>query len=265
MPAPGTKAMAASLGDAKGAAGSVAVPVGVATGVAAGEGVAVGPGVGVGAAVAAAVGRAVGAAVGRAVATGFGVGLGVGFGVGLGVGGSVMVTEPPLRLSLNRSRLIASKVTACVPAGSLPDQVNRTPPFQSVPPVVIAWAVPATRTRTQSTGEPSRLRYVTENEITVAVVPLRGDADPSESRVGPAAADTGATNARSSAIATTKAPRPNDPRAGRPDPSPEREREETDWARVGRGILFARMGPPRSAGNGTGVRSGSADRSGRPA
>jgi hypothetical protein len=162
--------MAASLGDGEGAAGSIALAVDVAVGVRAGEGVAVAfavlPGVGVGAAVAAAVGRAVGAGVGRAVgrgvATGFGVGLGVGFGVGFGVGagvgGTVMVNEPPLRLSLNRSRLIASKMTPCVPAGSLPDQVKRTPPFQSVPLVVIACAVPATLTRTQSTGEPSRLR-----------------------------------------------------------------------------------------------------------
>jgi hypothetical protein len=142
----------------------MAVPVGVAVGVGAGEGVAVAfavlPGVGVGAALPVAVGRAVGAGVGRAVgrgvATGFGVGLGVGFGVG--VGGRVIVTEPPLRLSLNRSRLIASKVTACVPAGSLPDQVKRTPPFQSVPLVAMACAVPATWTRTQSTAEPSRLR-----------------------------------------------------------------------------------------------------------
>jgi hypothetical protein len=150
--------MAASLGDASG------VAVGVAAGVGEGEAVAVGvgPGVDVGAVVAAAVGWAVGAGVGRAVgrgvATGFGVGLGVGFGVGLGVDGTVIVTEPPLSVWLNRSRLIASKVTACVPAGSLPDQVRRTPPFQSVPLVDIVCAAPATWTRTQSTGEPSRLR-----------------------------------------------------------------------------------------------------------
>jgi hypothetical protein len=146
---PGDGCLGASLGEAVTADG-------VAVGSALSEGTAVGAGLGV--AVGAAVALAVGAGVGLGV--GFGVGRGVGFGVavGAGVAGAVIVTDPPLRVSLNRSRLIASKVTVWVPAGNLPDQLKRTPAFQSVPPVLIACVEPATRTRTESAGEPSRLR-----------------------------------------------------------------------------------------------------------
>lgn len=149
-------------------------PVGVVDGAVVVVGLVVVPGGGmvpeVGVVVAAAAGGDAGAVVGFAVAAGlgvgaavgFGVGFGVGLGVGLGVGAGVadatIVTDPPARLALNRSRLIPSNVTACVPAGSLPDQVKRTPDFQSEPEVFMAWVPPATRMRTQSDGDPSRLR-----------------------------------------------------------------------------------------------------------
>jgi hypothetical protein len=187
VPAPGTTATAVSLGAADGAVVGLAVstgPLPVAEGVEragvdvavdAGDGTVVGAAVAgsavgaavafaVGAAVAlavgAAVGRAVGAAVGRAVGAGvgFGVGAGVGFGVGGGVGGTVIVTDPPANVSLKRSRPRASNVTVCVPAGSLPDQVNCTPSFQLVPLVLMSCALPATWTLTQSAADPSRLR-----------------------------------------------------------------------------------------------------------
>jgi hypothetical protein len=171
-------------------------------GVGRGVGVAVGRVVALGAAVA--VARGVGAGVGLAV--GLGVGSGVGFGVGAGVGGSVIVTEPAARLSLNRSRPIASNVAAWVPAGSLPDHWKRTPCFQFVPEVLMRCVAPATRTRTQSAGDPSRLRYVTEKAIVVSVVPLPGDADPFDSFVGPAAAEAGAASARTTIRAIHHAP-----------------------------------------------------------
>lgn len=134
----------------------------VGAGLGRGVGVAVGRVVGLG--VGATVARGVGAGVGFAVALGVGLGVGlgvafgVGCGVGAGVGGRVIVTEPPPRLSLNRSRLIASNVAVWVPAGSLPDHWKRTPCFQAVPEVLMACVLPATRTRTQSAGDPSRLR-----------------------------------------------------------------------------------------------------------
>ena len=151
----------AGAGRAIGAA-TLPVGVGVASEVgdgsarAAGLAVGVGRGVAVGTALALAVGAGVGLGVGLGV--GFGVGFGVGLGVGLGVGGTVIVTDPPPRLALNRSRLIPSNVTVCVPAGSLPDQLKRTPAFQSAPLVPMPCVDPATRTRTQSAGDPSRLR-----------------------------------------------------------------------------------------------------------
>ena len=140
-------------------------------------------GLGVDSGVGLGVGFGVGAGVGLGVGFGVGLGVGAGVGFGVGVGGTVMVTDPPLRLSANRDRLIASKVTACVPAGSLPLQANCTSFFQLTPPVrVIACVAPATLTRTQSAGEPSRLWYLTVNVIWVAVVPLPGEAAPSDRR-----------------------------------------------------------------------------------
>lgn len=132
--------------------GAVVLPgAAVASGVGFGVGLGVGAGVGFG------VGFGVGAGVGLGV--GFGVGVGSGVGLGVGFGGAVIFTDPPSRVSLNLSRLMASKVTAWVPTGRRPVQVNRTPPFQSSPPVVrIACVEPAMRTRTQSAGEPSRFR-----------------------------------------------------------------------------------------------------------
>ena len=52
---------------------------------------------------------------------------------------------------------------------------------------------------------------------------------------------------------------PNAPKVADARPRPcranwVREREETAWVEVGLGILFARMGQARKAGNGTGVR-----------
>jgi hypothetical protein len=157
---PGTTAMAESLGLADGeAVGLDVAPLGVAVGaVVPAEAPAEGLADAVGALVAAGLGRGVGVAVGRGVAAGFGVGFGVGLGVGFGVGGTVMVSEPPPSVSVNRSRLIASKVTVCVPAGSLPDHAKRTPVFQFVPLVLMVCVLPATRTRTQSAGDPSRFR-----------------------------------------------------------------------------------------------------------
>lgn len=130
-------------------------------GVAAGEGFAVAAGVAAGVGVE---GGAVGSGVGvEGGAVGGGVGGAVGAGVGCGVGGAVagtmIVTVPPSSESSNRSRLIASKVTACVPADSVPLHVNQTCCFQSVPLLwVMACESPPTLTRTQSAGEPSRFR-----------------------------------------------------------------------------------------------------------
>jgi hypothetical protein len=142
--------------------GAAVGPVGSGAGVDRGAGGAVARGVETGAGLA--VGRGVGAAVGRGV--GLAVGLGVGFGVGLGVGAgvgvaaTVMVTEPAASWSSNRSRLIASKEIVCVPTGSRPVHVKVTSRFQSGlgSVVVIGRAAPATETRTQFAGEPSRLR-----------------------------------------------------------------------------------------------------------
>jgi hypothetical protein len=117
----------------------------------------VGAGVEVGGFVGAGVGFGVGLGVGFGV--GFGVGVGAGVGFGVGVGGTLIVTEPAASVSSNRSRLIASNTIVCVPAGSLPDQVNVVRRFQSSPLLCsIACAVPSTLTRTQSAGDPSRFR-----------------------------------------------------------------------------------------------------------
>jgi hypothetical protein len=137
------------------------MPVGAAAGEGLGDGVPAGSD---GAALGATAGLGLGAGVGFGVgfgvglAVGLGVGLGVAFGVGAGVGGAVIVTDPPPSDALNRSRLIASNVTACVPTGSLPDQVKRTPFFQSPPAVLMACVASPTRTRTHPAGDPSRLR-----------------------------------------------------------------------------------------------------------
>src|SRR5688572_2759969 len=93
--------------------------------------------------------------------------------------------------------------------------------------------------------------------MVVCVVPAPGDTDGSMSRVG--AADAGATRARSSAIATTHAPSVARPRRRRPGTNSCRVRAGTAGEGVDRSILFARMGPLRGAGNGTGVRCDPAD------
>jgi hypothetical protein len=156
----------------------------------------------------AAVGTDVGSGVGRGV--GRGVALGVGRGVGLGVGlgfGAEIVTVPAEILSENRSRLIAAIETACEPTGSRPAHRYVTPRFQSVPlALVIVRVDPATVTRTQSAGDPSRFRYPTVIATVVVVVPERGDADASERRVGPEPAHAGATAESRSRIATSDAP-----------------------------------------------------------
>jgi hypothetical protein len=114
-------------------------------------------GVARGAAVEVGSGRTVGLGVGLCV--GLGVGLGVGFGVGLGVAGTVIDTEPAPSVASNLSRLIASNVIVCLPAGSLPDQLKTTFCFQSVPPPLdMVCVTPPTRTLTQSAGDPSRFR-----------------------------------------------------------------------------------------------------------
>ncbi len=155
---PGTTATVSSLGsglaDGLGEDG--------AAGLGEGRGASVGDGVG--AAVALAVGAGVGArgaAVGSAVGRGVGRGVyrGVGRGVASGVGGGEIVTLPAPMSSEKRSRLSASIETACAPTGNLPAHRNVTPRFQSVPLTLdMAWVDPATLTRTQSAGEPSRLR-----------------------------------------------------------------------------------------------------------
>lgn len=132
-------------------------------GVAAGEGFAVAAGVGVeGGAVGGGVGvegGAVGGGGGGAGGVGGAGGAGVGGGVGGAVAGTMIITVPPSSESSNRSRLIALKVTACVPADSVPLHVNQTCCFQSVPLLwVMACESPPTLTRTQSAGEPSRFR-----------------------------------------------------------------------------------------------------------
>src|SRR5215204_1435305 len=89
---------------------------------------------------------------------------------------------------------------------------------------------PATLTRTQSAGDPSRLRYVTAKTIVVLVVPLPGDTEAPDRRVGPAAADAGATRARTSTMATPHTPRVARMacvRAPSPGTSPARERART--------------------------------------
>jgi hypothetical protein len=206
----------------EGVARSPGVPVGpgVASGVGeepgrdagVGWGVATGVGDGVGLGVGAEVGRGVGFGVGAGVAVGRGVGLGVGLGVGAGVG-AVIVTVPADSRSSKRSRLIASMVTAWAPTGSVPDQVKRVPVFQlPVPDRTMAWLDPAAVTRTQSAGEPSRLRYVTVTVTTVCGVPERGDAPASDRRVGPEFAAAGAASAATSSRVTRGAPRrPNAP------------------------------------------------------
>ena len=175
--------------DAVSVGAAVGVAVGVVVGTAA-TGAAIGFGVGRG------VGRAVGLGVGRGVGrgVGLGVGRGVGRGVGFGVGGGEIVTVPAEIVSENRSRLIAWIEMACEPTGNRPAQRNVTPRFQSVPLVrTIVRADPATVTRTQLAGDPSRFRYPTVIATVVVVVPERGDADGSESRVGPEPAHAGAT------------------------------------------------------------------------
>lgn len=72
-------------------------------------------------------------------------------------------------------------------------------------------------------------------------VPLPGDAEPPDSFVGPAAAEAGATMARSSATAIPHAPKVAVARPRRCRASRVRERDETAWDEVGLGILFARM------------------------
>lgn len=137
---------------------------------------------------------------------GLGVGFGVGLGVGLGVAGCWIVTDPAATSSAKRSRLSAAIVTGCEPAGSLPDQRNVTPRFQSSPATrVIPRVDPATVTRTQSAGEPSRFRY--ETVITTVVVgwPVRGETVASDRRVGPAAAQAGTTADSTSTTAASDA------------------------------------------------------------
>jgi hypothetical protein len=106
-------------------------------------------------------GRTVGVGVGLGVGLGvdWGVGFGVGLGVGLGVAGMEIDTEPAPSVASNLSRLIASNVIVCLPAGSLPDQLKTTFCFQSVPPPLdMVCVTPPTRTLTQSAGDPSRFR-----------------------------------------------------------------------------------------------------------
>jgi hypothetical protein len=156
--------------------------------------------------VGAAVGRGVGLAVGRGV--GVGLGLGVGAAVGAGVGAGRIVTVPAETESVKRSRLRALMVMAWVPAGRRPAQRNVTPRFQSVPADrAMVRVTPAMRTRTQSAGDPSRLRYVTVTVIVVVVVPERGDAAGSDNFVGPAPAHTGATSDSATRMPATRAPR----------------------------------------------------------
>ncbi len=191
LTSPGTTATASSLG--AGLMDGLVVGLGEADAVSVGAavGVAVGAVVGT-AATGAAIGFGVGRGVGRAV--GLGVGRGVGRGVGFGVGGGEIVTVPAEIVSENRSRLIAWIEMACEPTGNRPAQRNVTPRFQSVPLVrTIVRADPATVTRTQLAGDPSRFRYPTVIATVVVVVPERGDADGSESRVGPEPAHAGAT------------------------------------------------------------------------
>ena len=180
-----------------------AVSVGAAVGVAVGAVVgAAANGAAVGAA---ANGAAGGFGVGRGV--GLGVGRGVGRGVGSGVGGAEIVTVPAEIVSENRSRLIAAIEMACEPTGNRPAQRNVTPRFQLVPLVLAIVRVdPATVTRTQSAGDPSRFRYPTVIATVVVVVPERGDADGLERRVGPGPAQAGATADKRRRTATIDAP-----------------------------------------------------------
>jgi hypothetical protein len=142
-------------------------------------------------------------------AVGFGVGFGVGAAVGAGVGAGLIVTLPAETESVKRSRLRALMVIAWVPTGRRPAQRNVTPRFQSVPPDrVMLRVTPAIRTRTQSAGDPSRLRYETVTVMVVAVVPERGDAVGSDNFVGPAPAHTGAASDSATRIAAAKAPSP---------------------------------------------------------
>jgi hypothetical protein len=125
---------------------------------------------------------------------GFGVGFGVGSGVGFGVAGCSIVTEAAEISSAKRSRLRAAIDTGCEPTGSLPDHRKVTPRFQSSPATrAIARVEPATVTRTQSAGDPSRFRYVTVTTTVVVGWPVCGETVASERRVGPAAAHAGTT------------------------------------------------------------------------
>ena len=93
-----------------------------------------------------------------------------------------------------------------MPTGSLPAHLNVTPFFQSDPPTWLIACVDApVVTRTQSAGDPSRVRNETVTTIVVAVVPLRGATAASDNRVGPEPAQAGATAANSSATETTAA------------------------------------------------------------
>jgi hypothetical protein len=202
---PGTTATASSLG--AGLIDGLVVGLGEADAVTVGVAVGVAVGAVVGAAAnGATVGFGVGRVVGRGV--GLGVGRGVGRAVGSGVGGAEIVTVPAEIVSENRLRLIAAIEMACEPTGNRPAQRNVTPRFQSVPLVrAIVRVDPATVTRTQSAGDPSRFRYPTVIATVVVVVPERGDADGSERRVGPGPAHAGATaNRRRRRTATIDAP-----------------------------------------------------------
>ena len=106
------------------------------------------------------------------------------------------MTVPPSSVSLNRSRLIASNETECVPTGRVVDQCWPTPLFQVVPDSgVMAWAVPSITTETWSAAEPSRLRYETEKVMVVPGVPVLGATTAPNSLVGPSTARTGTTKA----------------------------------------------------------------------
>ena len=166
-PVPGPPSVGAGVAvlDGRSVGSAVGAALGLGRGRIVGRGVdrgsTVGASVGAGVAVGRGVGRGVGAGVGLGVGfgVGSGVGSGVGLGVGLGVGGGLMVTVPAPSLSSKRSRLIASNTTSCVPTGSLPVQRKRTSRFQSPSATrAIGWVDPATCTRTQFAGEPSRLR-----------------------------------------------------------------------------------------------------------
>jgi hypothetical protein len=109
---------------------------------------------GFGLGVGAGVGFGVGLGVGFGVAFGVGLGVAWGVGFGVGVGGTVTTTEPAASAASNLSLLRDRKTTSCVPAASLPDQLNVTPFFQSGALVRLrSYTLPPTLAFTTSAGE----------------------------------------------------------------------------------------------------------------